>query len=320
MEKNYLVRGTLLNLKLSYIKQTFGDQFHKNIDSLLREKYNLEKIVLSQWYEEELSEEINKYFRKLALVNKDLHFKKLGSFLADNTLSKLSSAVVGGFKVEQRAKMALTNFNILWGYGVPTVYLVNSSLLEIIFPNRQLIKEEPCVIAGFIEQSLSLSGLDYPKATFEDRSLNSNLLFSITFSNSHFQDENVVSILIENEGQIVEARQKVKVFAQKMGFGVVDTTRIVTCVSELARNIVYYAGRGNILIEEGKNSKSRYLRLKSEDKGPGIKNLDEIMNGYYKSEKGLGMGLRVVKKLSDEMNIHTSEGRGTEIDLIYYLQ
>lgn len=320
MEKKCLVRGTLLNLKLSYIKLSFGEQSYKKIDSLLREKYALEKIIMYQWYEEVLSEEINQFFKKLALVNKDLQLKKLGSYLANNTLSKLSSVVAGGFKVEQRAKMALTHFNALWGYGIPSVSLITSSLLEIVFPNRQLIKEEPWIIAGFIEESLALSGVEHPKATLEEKHINSNLLFNVSFSDTYAPDESVVIISIENEGQIVEARQRVKNFAQKMGFGVIDTTRIVTCVSELARNIVYYAGKGNILIEEGKNSRARYLRLKSEDKGPGIKNLDEIMNGYYKSEKGLGMGLRVVKKLSDEMNIYTSEGRGTEIDLVYYLQ
>ena len=57
------------------------------------------------------------------------------------------------------------------------------------------------------------------------------------------------SVDIYTEWDIVAARQLGRNEAKNIGFGTVDQARITTAISELARNIYLYAGKGKIEIE-----------------------------------------------------------------------
>jgi serine/threonine-protein kinase RsbT len=124
-----------------------------------------------------------------------------------------------------------------------------------------------------------------------------------------------LAVPIRDEGDIVAARRAVRDAAKKLGFGITDTTRIVTAASELARNIHRYARsgvmRGGRLDSEGRVG----IELHFEDQGPGIANVElGLLNGFPKSG-GLGIGLRGTKRLMDEMEIRTEPGRGTAITI-----
>ena len=54
----------------------------------------------------------------------------------------------------------------------------------------------------------------------------------------------IVSVPIENEGDVVAVRQRAHRIAELLGFERQDQTRIATAVSELARNAFSYAGGG----------------------------------------------------------------------------
>jgi len=120
-----------------------------------------------------------------------------------------------------------------------------------------------------------------------------------------------VKILAEND--IVVARRAVREAALYLGFESTDTTRIVTGASELARNIFKYAGTGMMHWRLIKNGDMQGLELKFEDQGPGIANLDQALREGYSSSGGLGMGLPGTKRLMDEMEIKTAQGKGTTI-------
>ncbi|MGC8913818.1 MAG: ATP-binding protein [Thermoplasmata archaeon] len=98
------------------------------------------------------------------------------------------------------------------------------------------------------------------------------------------------------------------------GISRLDTTKVVTAASELARNIIQYVGKGKIKITIDENT----VILTSEDNGKGIEHLDEILAGRYRSKHGLGKGLLAVKNLMDEMKIDTSP-EGTKIRCVKYL-
>ena len=97
-------------------------------------------------------------------------------------------------------------------------------------------------------------------------------------------------IAIRSEYDIVLARKTSRDISEKMGFGLTDVTRIVTAVSELARNIFIYAGEGTIVYRLIKNDERCGLEVICKDNGPGIKDLDEAMTEGFSTSGGLGHG------------------------------
>ncbi|EJN6742128.1 TPA_asm: ATP-binding protein [Listeria monocytogenes] len=119
-------------------------------------------------------------------------------------------------------------------------------------------------------------------------------------------------VKIINEWDIVAARQLGRKISKEIGFGTVDQARITTAISELARNIFLYAGRGEICIESGKQG----MIIVAKDKGPGIVDIRKVMQDGYTTSGGLGAGLPGVKRLMDSFDIESSiegDSKGTVI-------
>ena len=146
----------------------------------------------------------------------------------------------------------------------------------------------------------------------------------------------MVKIEIKEEYDIVTARVSAKEEAKKLGFGIVDQTRIATAVSELARNIVDYAGEGvieiNIVraeeaVEGGSSSRSRSehhgegeerlgLEIVAADNGPGIEDIEKALEDGFTTGGGLGIGLGGVRRLMDEFEIQSNVGEGTKVRVV----
>ncbi|HEX8187187.1 MAG TPA: hypothetical protein VF586_02480, partial [Pyrinomonadaceae bacterium] len=56
-------------------------------------------------------------------------------------------------------------------------------------------------------------------------------------------------IALESEHDIIIARGEVRALAARLGFRLIDQTRLVTVTSELARNVVKYAKRGRMIAQ-----------------------------------------------------------------------
>lgn len=121
---------------------------------------------------------------------------------------------------------------------------------------------------------------------------------------------------IKKEWDIVGARQVGRDIAKKTGFGTVDQARIATAISEIARNIYLYAGNGRICFEVIEKVNKKGIRMIAIDAGPGISNISQVMEDGYTTSGGLGAGLPGVKRLMDEFDIKSEEGKGTEISAI----
>lgn len=118
---------------------------------------------------------------------------------------------------------------------------------------------------------------------------------------------------IRDEGDIVDARKTARQMAQSLGFGITDVTRIITAISELARNIFQYAGSGIMrwcILQSGERSG---IEVTFEDHGPGIADIQQAWERGYSTSGGLGMGLPGAKRLMDEMEIQSEPGRGTTV-------
>ena len=120
-------------------------------------------------------------------------------------------------------------------------------------------------------------------------------------------------VRIETEADIAVARRAVRDLASKIGFGVTETARIVTAVSELGRNVHKYAGSGIMQWHAVHNGDDSGLELRFEDQGPGIADVSAAMREGYSTGGGLGMGLPGAKRLMDHMDIQSTVGKGTTV-------
>jgi serine/threonine-protein kinase RsbT len=114
---------------------------------------------------------------------------------------------------------------------------------------------------------------------------------------------------------VVVVRQLVRALAVKLGFSLVDQTKIVTAASELARNTVDYGGGGTVLLQTLTDGQRVGLRLTFEDKGPGIEDLALALKDGYTSGGGLGLGLGGAKRLSNEFELASRPGEGTRVSI-----
>ncbi|PZX03819.1 serine/threonine-protein kinase RsbT [Psychrobacillus insolitus] len=131
---------------------------------------------------------------------------------------------------------------------------------------------------------------------------------------------NIDSVDIVTEWDIVAARQLGRNEAKKVGFGTVDQARITTAISELARNIYLYTGKGNIAIKEVTEGNLKGLLVIASDEGPGIADVRRALEDGFTTSGGLGAGLPGVKRLMDDFKIETVVGEGTKISATKWLR
>jgi len=120
---------------------------------------------------------------------------------------------------------------------------------------------------------------------------------------------------INIEQDVVLARQTARKLATECGMRLIDLTKLVTAVSELARNTMVYGGGGNMdwqILDEGDRVGPR---LVFRDEGPGIADIKLAMTDGWTSGGGLGLGLTGAKRLVDEFELDTEPGKGTRITI-----
>jgi serine/threonine-protein kinase RsbT len=121
-----------------------------------------------------------------------------------------------------------------------------------------------------------------------------------------------IRVPIHTDKDIVAARQKGRALALSLGFSEIDSTLVATAISELARNIVTYAKRGEIQIHAANgNSKGPCIVVVAKDRGAGISNIKLALQDGFSTSGSLGLGLPGVKRLVDEFEIVSNIGKGT---------
>jgi serine/threonine-protein kinase RsbT len=124
-------------------------------------------------------------------------------------------------------------------------------------------------------------------------------------------------IAIESDADVVTARQRARALAVGLDMPSTDQTLLATAISEIARNITAYAGRGEILIDLVRDDNGRRgIRVVAVDHGPGIENLERALTDGYTTGGGLGLGLPGARRLVDEFDIETAPGEGTRVTLV----
>ena len=118
---------------------------------------------------------------------------------------------------------------------------------------------------------------------------------------------------IRSSADVVSVRQAARALAERVGFSLVDQTKLVTAASELARNTIDYGGGGTVQLELVENGVRRGVRLTFEDQGPGIADLNLALKDGYTSGGGLGLGLGGARRLVNDFKIESSPGAGTRV-------
>ncbi len=116
---------------------------------------------------------------------------------------------------------------------------------------------------------------------------------------------------IDCEADIVTVRMRGCELARKFGFSSSDAVLVATLVSELARNILLYAKRGEITLGILVDGARQGIEIVARDQGPGIPDIGQALRDGYSTSGGLGLGLSGVRRLTDDFKIVSEAGDGT---------
>jgi serine/threonine-protein kinase RsbT len=129
-----------------------------------------------------------------------------------------------------------------------------------------------------------------------------------------------ILVAIRSDADIVSARQQGRSLAAAIGFSATDATLIATAISELARNIVIYAGQGEVELQSVETSQKKGIMISARDSGPGIRSIEDVLRDGYSTSGGLGLGLPGVKRLMDEFAIESELRQGTAVTIKKWLK
>ncbi len=124
---------------------------------------------------------------------------------------------------------------------------------------------------------------------------------------------------INNLINVVTTRRQGLEMAKRIGFSLPDATKIAVVVSELARNIVMYAGNGTVTLIP-QLGRRKGITIVAQDQGPGIEDVARVLAGGYTTSNGLGMGISGSKKIMDEFEIQSVLEAGTTIKATKWLE
>lgn len=172
--------------------------------------------------------------------------------------------------------------------------------------------------AELIASCARVLGVDGPAAAAGSSSASPSAAGSAA-AGSAAASSSAKKLAVEQEKDIATARLEAWSEAVRIGLSKFTSVKVATAVSELARNIVFYAGKGTVELRAMRDDKGSALQIIASDQGPGIgpAKLEEIWGGTYKSQRGMGKGLVAVKKLVDEFHLDTAPGRGTTVTCMF---
>jgi serine/threonine-protein kinase RsbT len=110
-----------------------------------------------------------------------------------------------------------------------------------------------------------------------------------------------------------------RTLATYAGFTGADLVMIATAVSEVARNILEYAKRGEVVVAVIQRGDRRGLEVLARDQGPGIADVSQAMQDGFSTSRGLGLGLPGSRRLMDDFELESRIGQGTTVTMRKWL-
>ena len=122
-------------------------------------------------------------------------------------------------------------------------------------------------------------------------------------------------IAVTADVDVVTARQRGREVAAQAGFSSGDQTVIAAAISEVARNILNYAKRGEVQLSVVTNGDRQGVIIVARDQGPGIPDVQRALEDGYSTSGGLGLGLPGARRLMDDFDIASVVGQGTTVTM-----
>ena len=123
-------------------------------------------------------------------------------------------------------------------------------------------------------------------------------------------------ITIRDDQSLTAAVLEATRLAKETGLSSVAAQQVATVTSELARNILKYAGRGQIELEGLEHKGRKGIRLIASDSGPGIEDIEQAMAEHYSTGGTLGLGLSGAKRMMDDFTVTSQPGQGTRVEAV----
>ena len=120
---------------------------------------------------------------------------------------------------------------------------------------------------------------------------------------------------VRSDVDLMAVREATRAAAAEAGFSLVNQTKLVTAVSELARNALVHGGGGEVRLDPVQQGTLRGVRLVVSDQGPGIADIAEALTDGHTTGHGLGLGLGGARRLVDDFSIESAPGQGTTVTI-----
>lgn len=124
-----------------------------------------------------------------------------------------------------------------------------------------------------------------------------------------------LNVPIRSEADLVTARLRGRELAAALHFSSSELTLIATAISEVTRNILNYAGSGELDLRRVRRGQLEGVSIIARDRGPGIADLFSAMQDGFSTSGGLGLGLPGSKRLMDEFDLASEVGKGTTVTM-----
>lgn len=124
---------------------------------------------------------------------------------------------------------------------------------------------------------------------------------------------------IKSEEDVLKVRQIVKRVSALLNFKPINQTKLMTAVSELARNTLDHGGGGYAEISIVERGRKKGIYISFVDEGPGIADLSQALTDGFSTANSMGLGLGGSKRLVDEFNIESSPGKGTKVAVLKWI-
>jgi serine/threonine-protein kinase RsbT len=126
--------------------------------------------------------------------------------------------------------------------------------------------------------------------------------------------EPLLDVRVTAEYHIAVAHRAARDWAARLGARRTLALEFATAVSELAANLVFHAtAGGHIELVALRHEGRRGIEVCAHDEGPGIADLDAALCDGFSTNGGLGCGLPGARRLTDELTIASTPGRGTRV-------
>ena len=125
--------------------------------------------------------------------------------------------------------------------------------------------------------------------------------------------------VIRSESDASRTVLESSLFSRRAGMAEAPSQMVATAVSELVRNILKYAGHGEIKVRLIRGKGGQGIEVEATDHGPGIADCDAAMSDHFSSQGTLGLGLPGVRRMMDEFSLNSGPGEGTQVKVCKWI-